>query len=205
MGGPPHGRRPLGPVWGAAALLARYGACPIGAAAAVALIVLPDRDTMPGWLATVSTIGIAVALVIMCYGFVAIRSGIRWRSRGRAVRGVTFLTDEPEPVVRLDSRTRFRQRPLRDLRAVEVHRMAEWVDDHEDRRDRDRPPWLRLDFGATRYCLLPIPVNATHAGAMLAADLRAALAGTAIHVEDVHTDGPNWRTIVAGRGSDVSG
>lgn len=201
MGGPPHyGSRPLGPVWGAAALLARYGACPLGAAAAVALIVLPERDTMPGWLATVSTIGIAVAAVLMCYGWVAIQAGIRWRSRGRAVRGVTFLTDEPEPVVRLDTRTRSRQRPLRDLRAVEVHRMAGWVDDHEDRRDRDRPPWLRLDFGATRYCLLPIHLDATHAGATLAADLRAALAGTGIHVEDVHTDGSKRRTIVAGRG-----
>ncbi|HEY1573512.1 MAG TPA: hypothetical protein VGG05_19380 [Pseudonocardiaceae bacterium] len=197
-----YGRPPLGPVPGAAAVLGRCGACPIGAVAAVALIVLPDRDTMPGRLATVSTIGIVVAVLVTCYGRVAIRAGIMWRSRGRMVRGVAFLTDEPEPVVRLDSRTRSHCLPLRDLRTIEVHRMGEWVSDHEDRRDRDRPPWLRLDFGAARYCLLPIHLNRTDA--KLTADLRAALAGTGIHIEDVTAEWRQWRreqrTIVAGRG-----
>jgi hypothetical protein len=197
-----YGRPPLGPLLGVVALAGRYGACPIGAVAAVALIVLPDRDTMPGWLATVSTIGIVVAVLVACYGCVAIRAGIMWRSRGRMVRGVAFLTDEPEPVVRLDSRTRSHCLPLRELRTVEVHRMGEWVSDHEDRRDRDRPPWLRLDFGATRYCLPPIHLD--RPDATPAADLRAALAGTGIHVEDVTTEWRKWRreqrTIVAGRG-----
>jgi len=116
-------------------------------------------------------------------------AGSVWRSRGRALRGVTFRVGGGEPeLVQLDFPVRTRMRPMSELEVVEVHAMTEWVDMYDtDTRNRDTPPWLRLRFGAPSrrqadwYCLTPILL----AGAPASELLSGLLAGTQVTIVDV--------------------